>query len=359
MKSRHSISRCLLGAVIAICAMAPPRSIVAGDVATEKSFALEHARSSGIEPKAGIWRTWLLSSGGELRPAAPPDKSATDQEVKTLQKLATQRDAKTLSQIAFWDAGSPSYRWQDIALAQVTKVGTPPHRAARMMALMNVAIYDGMVAAWEAKYAFNRPRPSEFDPKLAIAVALPDSPSYPAEHAVAAGAASAVLGYIYPDDAVALNDLAQQAGQTRVLAGVQFPSDVAAGFALGRAVAAKAIERAKSDGSDIKWTGTVPKGPGFWNGENPVEPLVAAWKPWVLKSGDQFRPAAPPAYDSGQKLAELAEIKTFTRTFASNAKAIYYQSAEGSYLSGLTPRTNGYLSTMARLIRRAPRAFTR
>jgi hypothetical protein len=75
----------------------------------------------------------------------------------------------------------------------------------------------------------------------------------------------------------------------------------------------------------------VPKGPGYWVGENPVEPLVANWKPWVLKSGNQFRPPAPPAYDSAKKLAELAEIKAFTRTFASNARAMYFQAADGSY----------------------------
>ena len=287
--------------------------------------------AAGIEPTAGTWQTWVLKSGSELRPAAPPDKAATELEIKALQKVVAQRDAKTLSQIAYWDAGSPSYRWQDIAIAGALKASTPPHRVARMLALINVAIYDAMIAAWDAKYAYNRPRPSQLDPKLSIAVALPDSPSYPAEHAVAAGAAAAVLGYIYPNDAKTFDELAQQAGQARVMAGVQYPSDVTAGLAMGRAAAAKVIERAKADGSDVKWTGSVPKGPGYWIGENPVEPLVGTWKPWVLKSGDQFRPPAPPVYNSAQELAELAEIKAFTRTFASNAKAMFYQAPEGSY----------------------------
>ena len=109
-------------------------------------------------------------------------------------------------------------------------------------------------------------------------VAVPNSPAYPSEHAVAAGAASAVLSYIYPDDAKLFEDMAQQAGQSRVLAGVQYPSDVAAGLALGKAVAAKAIERAKADGSDAKWTGSFhwprrlgsrkPDGAVGWHVEN-------------------------------------------------------------------------------------------
>lgn len=328
MHPRNRSLRWLLGGLIATGSVALAPSVLAINAATGEANISSIA---GIEPKAGTWKTWLATSGADIRPAAPPDKTATDQEMKELVKLAAQRDAKALAQIAYWDAGSPSYRWQDIALAQVVKTGTPPHRAARLMALMNVAIYDAMVAAWDAKYAFNRPRPSQLDPKLSIAVALPNSPSYPSEHAVAAGAASAVLGYVYPEDAKAFDEIAEQAGQARIWAGVHYPSDVTAGFALGRAVAAKVIARAKSDGSDAKWTGTVPKGPGIWNGEKPAEPQVAAWKPWVLKSANQFRPPAPPAYDSAQKLAELAEIKAFTRTFNSNARALYYQSAEGSY----------------------------
>ncbi|MCC2630002.1 MAG: hypothetical protein K0S14_3652 [Thermomicrobiales bacterium] len=30
-----------------------------------------------IEPDAGSWKTWVLSSGAELRPAAPPDDAAS------------------------------------------------------------------------------------------------------------------------------------------------------------------------------------------------------------------------------------------------------------------------------------------
>src|SRR6476620_1552602 len=64
-----------------------------------------------IEPGAGKWQTWVLKSGSELRPAAPPDQAATKKELAELQTLVAQRDAKALDQIAYWDAGSPNYRW--------------------------------------------------------------------------------------------------------------------------------------------------------------------------------------------------------------------------------------------------------
>ena len=51
----------------------------------------------------------------------------------------------------------------------------------------------------------------------------------------------------------------------------------------------------------------------------------------MLTSGSQLRPGPPVAYDSPQKRAELDEIKNFPRTFATNARAFYYQSLEGVF----------------------------
>src|SRR5688500_18080569 len=103
------------------------------------------ADSTQIEPDAGQWQTWVLTSGDELRPAAPPDQAATEAEIEALKALVAQRDAAALDQITYWDAGSPSYRWNEIADAQGLKVGLPPPLSSRTMALMNVAIYDAMV----------------------------------------------------------------------------------------------------------------------------------------------------------------------------------------------------------------------
>jgi membrane-associated phospholipid phosphatase len=246
-----------------------------------------------------------------------------------VQALAAKRDAKTMNQIAYWDAGSPGYRWIELGFEPFK--GGPPPAPGRPMALLNVAIYDAMVAAWDAKYAYNRKHPSEIDPALATAVPNPASPSYPSEHAAAAGAASAILSYLFPDNAKTYEALAQEAAQSRVLAGVSFPSDAKAGLDLGRAVAARVIERAKNDGSTAKYTGTPPTGAGVWSGDPMIGVTQGQWKPWVLKSGDQFRPPAPPAYDSEEKLAEIEEIKTLTRTFPITQKALYWHSFDGAY----------------------------
>jgi len=177
--------------------------------------------SAQIEPDAGKWKTWVLTSGDQLRLPPPPDEAATRAEIAQLKDLAKQRDAGTLERIIWWNAGSPGYRWTSIAI--------PPGPASatlhsRIMALLSVAIYDGTVAAWDSKYAYNRPRPSVFDPSLTAALQNPQSPSYPSEHAVVAGAASTVLAYLFPDKANDFKAQAEEAVQVWVQAGLHYPS---------------------------------------------------------------------------------------------------------------------------------------
>jgi membrane-associated phospholipid phosphatase len=278
-----------------------------------------------IEPAAGSWNTWLLSSGSELRLPPPPDAGATQTEVAELQALASQRDAAMLDRVSYWDAGSPSYRWTDRAVKYTQSKSVLGQRAERMLTLLNVAIYDGMVAAWDSKYAYNRARPATSPGAPEPAIATPNSPSYPDEHAVAAGAAATVLSYVFPADAEMFESLAAEAARSRLEAGVAYPSDVAAGLALGRQVGERAVAWGRADGSDATWTGTVPAGSGLWTGTNPVEPLAGTWKPWALASGDQFRPGPPPAIDSEQFAAELAEVKDYARTNLTNLVASYWE----------------------------------
>ena len=211
----------------------------------------------------------------------------------------------------------------------MVRKGIPANIAYRALSVLHIAIDDAMIAAWDSKYAHVRPHPSELDTALRTAIPTPPGPSYPAEHAVAAGAAAAVLGYLYPQQAEAFHVLGEEAATSRLLAGVAYPSDVAAGLELGRKVAAKVIERAAADGSAASWTGTVPTGPGRWTGSNPILPQAANWRTWVLERPDEFRPAPPSAYDSPERRAELAELRDYRRTPKSNADAGFWEFAVG------------------------------
>src|SRR5258708_5465388 len=194
-------------------------------------FAL--STSAQIEPNAGQWKTWVLTSGSQFRLPAPPGWDESKEEVQVLEKLAEQRDAGALDLIKFWDAGAPSYQWNQMTINEIKKFNVGTVRGERALALVHVAIYDARVAAWDSKYVYNRPRPSRLDRDLTTVIANPHSPSYPSEHAVAAGAASAVLAYLFPTDAQAILAQADAAGRSRLLAGRPYPTARHAGFHFG------------------------------------------------------------------------------------------------------------------------------
>ena len=285
-----------------------------------------------LEPLAGTWKTWVLASGSDLRPAPPPGKKETQEEIKFLQDLARQRDAAALDQIAYWNGGSPEYRWNEIAINAAFEGNLAGTGAERLMVLLNVAMYDATVAAWDAKYEYARERPSEFIPAFETVIPNPDNPSYPSEHAVVAGAASEILAFLFPAAAETFRNKAEEAGRAFLLAGVQYPSDVSTGLELGRQVAALVIERAKADNSNAQWDGVMPSGPCSWTGQNPIGPAVGQWKTWVLTSGSEFRPGTPIDCTSTEKEEEMAELRTYPRGPSRNNTIAFFN----EYGSGAT-----------------------
>jgi membrane-associated phospholipid phosphatase len=247
----------------------------------------------------------------------------TATELQQVRASAGQRDPAALEHIRRWDFWSPSHPWNDVLIDTSAANPIPGGSGIRAFAMMNVALHDALVAAWDSKYAYNRRRPGEMDNGLVTAVAVPRSPSYPCEHSVAAGAAAAVIGHIYPKEAARVAALAEEAARSRVLAGAAFPSDTKAGLDLGRAVAARVIAHMKVESG--KWTGTVPTGAGLWKGNNPVGVDEVQWTRLVLTSPSQFRPGPPPAHDSPARAGELAEVKDFKRTPFTNSKVSYWQ----------------------------------
>ncbi len=282
-----------------------------------------------VEPAAGTWKPWVLTTLDDVRPAPPPSRASTQEEIEWLHIVVPQVDAATARKIAYWDAGSPAYRWIQLMTEREVKALPLTAYPTRAYAYVAAAMYDATIATWEAKYANNRPRPSELDASVPVRVSVPASPSYPSEHSAVAAAAAEVLSYLIPAEAESFRVLAEEAGISRLLAGVNYPTDHFAGRELGRAVAAKIIERAKSDNSDWVWSGTMPQGQGYWAGTNPGNVNAQNWKTFVLNSSSEFRPPTPPAWNSAETAAALAEIRNYPRTFNSNARAYYWQLPEG------------------------------
>jgi membrane-associated phospholipid phosphatase len=280
--------------------------------------------SPRAERDAGLWLTWVMAPGSAPRLEVPSASGSVAQlqELETL--LALQASgAVSASEIARWD-GPPTNAWTAEAARQLelnwillpdVRYATPV-RAARALALMHVAIYDALIASWDAKYTFNRRAPYVTDRRVRALARDPGVPSYPSEHAAAAGAAATVLAYAFPLAGRAYFDsLAARAAQSRVAAGLAWPTDVQAGLAIGRAVGEAVVARARADGSDLAWDGIIPTRPDVWKPTpprrvaSPFDPMAGHWRTWVIDGADAFRPPPYPAVGSAEFERDMDELR--------------------------------------------------
>jgi hypothetical protein len=270
-----------------------------------------------LEPAAGKWKTWFITSGKDYRLPAPPSYKNEIAEVLSRQQAL---DSAGRQQIVYWNAGAPGYRWQDM-IAKVSQTDTGKYGMLSAM-LLNAACYDATIAAWDTKYAYNRPRPFMADKRIKSYVLKPDSPSYPCEYSVAAGVAVAIFKRYHPSLADSVNRMAQRMMESRIAAGVVFPSDTRAGFELGKRIAEIEIEVTKDFVPGMAWDRKMPDRPGIWKGQNPMFPQAGLSKTVVLKNASQFRPPAPPEFAK-----DMAELKNFKQTFRSQANALFWATA--------------------------------
>jgi hypothetical protein len=224
----------------------------AGSVPTEPGH---WTGENPILAMAGTWQTWVLESGDQFRPVPPPAYDS-EQLAAEMEELRNFERTPVTNAIAFFQeygaGGRRNYwLWNDITSRLILEArwDNNPPLAARAYALMNIANYDATVAVFDAKYAYWAIRPFQLDPEFTTLFPTPNHPSYPAAHATISLATAQVVAYLFPVNADEVMELAQQAGESRIWAGIHFRSDVEVGFELGRNVADAVIAHAISDGS--------------------------------------------------------------------------------------------------------------
>jgi hypothetical protein len=215
-----------------------------------------------------------------------------------------------------WALPTSTMRWNEHASDLIAKNAIGQFPAARTYAYMNLAINNAIVAARQQGRK-------------------PDG--------AAAGAAATVLVFAFPKDEQAIN--ARLAGESAAL-GAANRADFTAGVEIGRATAAEVIAAAKSDRADAAWTGTVPTGADKWSSRMqparpPLGPTLGGVRPFFMTTGSEFRPAAPPAYDSAAFKAALAEVRAVAdaRTNEQVRIAQYWENLTGAFAAGLWNET--------------------
>lgn len=311
---------------------------------------------------AGTWKPILLSSASEISVPVPigtstPDYIAQINEVKAWQDKITEADRKL---VTYWSAGAV-LRWNEILRELVAKYNLPPYQnadgsypipsannplaypffpfsnppyAARAYAYVSAAQFDGLIAAHYYKDRYKRQPVYSVDQKITPLVNKSNLFSYPSEDAVVIGATVELLKLLFPGEQDFIQLKAEEHRRARLIAGANVRDELEAGEALGKAVALKFVQRARTDrtGAAVGITNgvdlwkeyeqtAIQKGETPWISQEipkrpPMLPYFGKVRPFLFDSltvVTKIRPAAPPSTKSEAFKKELDEVLYYSQ----------------------------------------------
>jgi len=219
--------------------------------------SLDNPARPPMLPLFGQVRAWMMTPTDIVasRPAPPPSTSSQQMKDETAEVKRTVEHL-TNGQLAIaqkWNDGAGTYsppgHWNDIALEYVRDAKMSEVRAARVFAMLNMAMHDAGVGCWEAKFYYFNPRPSQMDPSIKTQIGLPNFPAYPSGHSTFSAAAADVMSYFFPNGTSSFAAMRDEAGISRLYGGIHYRSDIDAGKSLGGRVATFTLNFARGDGA--------------------------------------------------------------------------------------------------------------
>ena len=209
-------------------------------------------------PLFGKVRGFLCDSAAivSLRPGPPPSTSSADMTaaVAAAYSTVTHATRQQMAIVQFWADGAGTYtppgHWNAIADADFINQNYSEVRWARNLALLNMAEMDAAISCWDIKYFYFNPRPTQMDPRIKTLTGIPNFPSYVSGHSMFSSAAATILGHLIPSRATAYNNMAEEAANSRVYAGIHYVIDCTAGATVGQKVGNYAVQRALVDGAE-------------------------------------------------------------------------------------------------------------
>jgi membrane-associated phospholipid phosphatase len=195
---------------------------------------------TGVNSLRGFYgaRTFALLSGDQFRPGPPPafGSPAFNAALAEVRSLSDNLSPAQLAVAQFWNDRGPAYM-NSLAAELIVSHHNSEREAARVLALANMAGFDILNACFDAKLAYYLIRPSQVDPQIHLPIGLPNHPSYPSGHSCITAAYATVLANAFPEESDRLQAMVDEAGLSRMYAGLHYRFDCDVGHELGRKVA--------------------------------------------------------------------------------------------------------------------------
>jgi hypothetical protein len=166
--------------------------------------------------------TWVIESHDQFRPVNGPSPLSSPQYAKDFNEVkemgsvsSTTRTADQTLAAQFWgNSSTPSYFWNHVALSLLSQKRHSLLANARLLALLDVAMADAIIASWDAKYYFVSWRPitaialadqdgnpaTQADVTWVPLLVTPPFPEYLSAHSSVSGAAAAILAEQFGND---------------------------------------------------------------------------------------------------------------------------------------------------------------
>ena len=224
-------------------------------------------------PNWGKRKPWVMASGDQFRPAAPPALSSETwardyNEIKALgAKNSSQRTPEQTAIARFWEATAPAVYWP-VARSVATAPGRDVTANARLLAVAGMAMDDALIAVFDAKYTYNLWRPitairngdldgndaTTRDPGWTPFIDTPMHPEYPCAHCIVSASLGAVLEAELGAGPVptlssasptasgtvrtwtSIGDFTQEVAMARIYDGVHYRNSTEVGTAMGKKI---------------------------------------------------------------------------------------------------------------------------
>ncbi len=114
-----TMKRALLALVLSFAVTVPLR---AQDIEDDSG---RRQTSNQIEPNAGKWRTWVISSAKDFRVPPPPDNAETIAELKSLAELISHNNLQTSQQMSSLGNRLPEFSSRGHGMTVRSEVSEP------------------------------------------------------------------------------------------------------------------------------------------------------------------------------------------------------------------------------------------